>query len=129
MPVITLTMGDISRSKILETGWYKATVKKVHPAEASKDGASVNYKISFLIHNKVAEGKEIDRYYNSKAMGMITSLLEASGIKVEPGNIEIDLLEGKELDVKIGTKTFEGQLSNEITEFLPLGKGTSGPGF
>jgi len=129
MPVINLTLGDISRSKVLETNWYKATIKKIHPAEASKDGSSVNFKITFLIDNKIAEGKEIDRYYNSKAIGMITPLLEACGLKVEPGAIDLDPLEGKQLDVKVGTKTFEGQLSNEITEFLPLGKGTSGPGF
>ena len=129
MPVINLTASDIAKSKIIDAGWYKAKIVKVADLTPSKDKSSMNLPIEFEIKNNVAEGKILTVTFNSKAIGMITPLLSAVGITVEPGQINTDLLLGYSVDVHVVQEIYEGRLLNKIDGYLPDGKGTAGTPF
>lgn len=129
MPIIRMTEGDILKSKVLETGWYKLKISKIYPAKTSKTGDSLNFPIEFTVTSGPLPGKTLDHYFNSKAPGMIAPLIEACGFKIELAadgsfDFDTDKLLHKELDGKIITDTYEGNLNNKISEFLPIGKGT-----
>ena len=123
MPVIQFTPADVLRSKILDTGWYGSLIKKVEAA-ASKNGDSVNYTVTFEIENM--EGKEIERYFNSKAISMLLPLIAAvtgKQIKAENFQFDTDELVNKKVDCKVVTEIYEGRPVNKVTEFVPYGKG------
>ena len=84
----------------------------------------MNLPVDFEIKNQVAEGKVITTTFNSKAFGMITPLLAACGQPIEPGQINVDLILGHEVDVHIIQDQYEGRVNNKIDNYLPKGKGT-----
>ena len=130
MPVINLTAADIAKSKNIEAGWYPAKIVKVNDIKPSKDKASMNIPIDFEIKNQAAEGKQITVTFNSKAIGMITPLLKAvNGVEPEPGQINVDTLQGQEVDVHVIQETFEGRLINKIDGYLPKGSSQKGSSF
>jgi len=124
MPIIKITAADIQKQKTLEVGWYSAQITKVSEFTTSKKGDSVNLTVTFLIDG--TEGREIDRVYNSKSMGMIVPLIEAvKGKPVEPKDFDYDtsMLVAAKLDVKVVVEIYEGRLLNKIESYLPYGKG------
>ena len=125
MPIIKITAADIQKNKPLESGWYGATIIKIGElVKAKSDPTSVNLPITFLIDN--TDGKEIEKAFNSKAMGMIVPLVEAvrndGKIKPEDFNLNTDELFSKKVDVKVVVDTYEGRLNNKIEGYLPYGK-------
>lgn len=131
MPIINLTAADRAKNKTIEAKWYPATVKKISDLKTSKGGDSMNVDITFLIETPEIDGKEIDRTFNSKAMGMIDPFLSAcnNGVEVDLGAIDLSKFEGRKIDVKVDIETYEGRLINRVNGFLPLGKGTAEPSF
>lgn len=125
MPIIKITAADIQKNKNLENGWYGAQISKVGDLEKSSKGDSVNLKVTFTIDN--TDGKEIERYYNSKAMGMIVPLVEAirNNGPIPPADFALDTDEllNKKIDVKVVNEIYEGRPVNKIEGFLPYGKG------
>lgn len=123
MPVITFTQGDILRGKLLDPGWYTFKITKIEQATA-KAGGSINTIITFQLENHSAAGKEIQLYFNSKAKSGIIPVFAAITGPVEPGSsYDTDDLLQKSLDCKVIHDTYEGNLKNDIAEFLPAGKG------
>ncbi len=119
MPIIRVTEGDLAKSKLIDPGYYGAQIVKVSGLEKSKDGNSQNQIITFRID---AVGKEIDHYFNTKAMGMIAPLVKAAtGTDMVAGEFDTDTLNGKKVGVKIITDTYNGSLNNKIDGFIPYG--------
>lgn len=130
MPVIKLTEADLAKTKTLESNWYPATIVKISDWTKSKDGVSMNVVFTFRVDAAAAAGKELDHYFNTKLLGMITPLVEAvSGQKATPGEVNTDAMLMKQIDIHLVTDTYNGNLQNKIDNFLPLGKGTAGPAY
>lgn len=121
MPIIKVTQADLEKSKLIDPGYYPATITKVSGLEKSKTGDSLNQVITFRIDSV---GKEIQHYFSSKAFGMIAPLHKAVfGMDMKEGEFDTDTLNGKKLDVKVITDTYNGSLNNKIDGFLPAGAG------
>lgn len=130
MPLIAFTPADVLRNKVLDAGWYGAKIIKVGDWKPSNDASSHNMLITFLIDK--SEGKEIDRMFNSKAISMMPPLIAAAiGIVLKPEsfNFNTDDLLGKEVDVNLVHKEYQGKISNDIADYLPYGRSQSGPSF
>lgn len=126
MPVINLSQQDIAKSKTVEAGWYPSKIVKVHDGKASADKGSINYQVDFLIKTPAVDGKVIEHMFNSKALGMTTPLLEACGISVAPGQVNLDDLLNKEPDVKLFIDIYQGRNNNKIEGWAPKGLATAG---
>lgn len=121
MPIISVTKADLEKSKLIDPGYYGATIVKVSGLEKSKDGSSLNQVITFRVD---PSGKEIAHYFNSKAFGMMAPLHKAVfGTDMKEGDFDTDTLNGKKVDVKVITDTYQGSLNNKIDSFLAFGKG------
>lgn len=129
MPVIQFSVGDVLRSRVLEIGWKSFVVKEIKP-ELSADKMSMNYIATFMLidENPELDGKEIVRYFNSKAISMMLPLVYASkGIKLadtmkeKPEAIAIDTDEivGKKVDCNIKQDTYQGNVKNIVEEYAP----------
>jgi hypothetical protein len=122
MPLINVTPADLKKLELIESNWYGAEIVRVMPAKASDKGDSVNYPIDFLIEK--TGGKEIPVLFNTKLIGKIGALVEAvTGKKFDGGQFDTDTLLNKKVDVKVGARIWEGNMLNEITAYLPYGKG------
>ena len=78
MPVIEFSVGDILRNKVLDKGWRSFILSCEGPvANSKKDG--VNYVVTFKLIDAGPEldGKELVRYFSSKAMSMMLPLVAA----------------------------------------------------
>jgi hypothetical protein len=124
MPIIKITKADIEKIKVLENGWYGATISKVADPTPAKDKQSINTAVTFVI-DKV--GKEIQNFYNSKLMAMIIPLYEAvTGKKyTEDFELNTDHLLGKKVDLKLTTTIYNGNPQNTIEGYLPYGAGAN----
>lgn len=129
MPLISFTKADILRSKLLEAGWYGMTIKSFSEPTKSSGGDSVNWIVTFTldeIPGVVPEGKELERYYNSKAKSMMLPLISAALEKtIDPANFDLDgsMLVGKKVDNRVAVENYEGRLINKISDdFVPYGK-------
>lgn len=121
MPIIKVTQADLLKSKLIDPGYYGATIVKVSGLEKSKDGKSANQIITFRIDGI---GKEIDHYFNSQAFGMMSPLYKAVFLKDMPeGEFDTDEFLGKKVDVKIFTDNYQGSLNSKIEGWVPYGKG------
>lgn len=133
MPIIKVTQADVLRNKVVDAAWYGANISKIDGPSLSAKGDSYNFVVSFTLDGKSpAPGKEIQQYFNTKAIGRIVPLLSAvRGKEVEaPGAgqelaIDTDELMNKNIDVKVSVDTYEGQLRNGIEAFLPYGNGAN----
>jgi hypothetical protein len=125
MPIIRFTPADVLKAKTLEAGWYGSEIIKIDSASTTTDkGSSINYIFTFLIEN--SEGKEIERYFNSKAVGMMCPLIAAAtGKIVKPENFDFDTDEllHKKVDSKLDVEIYQGRPQNKINEWVAYGKG------
>lgn len=125
MPILKITAADIAKSKVVPEGWYGLEVVRVSDFITSSKGDSANVVVSFRVEG--TDGKELDRYYNTKAIGMVIPLVEAvRGKKVDPEDFEFDTdeLKGKKVDNKIVQEVYEGRIINKVSDnFLPYGQG------
>lgn len=125
MPIIKITAADVLKSKTLDAGWYGSEIIKVESSSTTTEkGPSINYILTFLIEN--SEGKEIERYFNSKAIGMICPLIAAATgkqIKPEEFTFDLDELLHKKVDSKLEVDIYQGRPTNKINEWVPYGRG------
>lgn len=129
MPIIKFTPAQLQAGKLLDAGWFGMEIRKVSDWKESKAGGSLNLIVTFLIEK--TEGKEIEINFNSKMIHTLTPLMSACLGKVVTPEDEIntDDLTGKKVDGYVTTKTYEGRLLNDITNFAPYGKAVGGPNF
>jgi len=119
MPIIKVTQADLEKSKLIDPGYYGASIVKVSGLEKSKDGNSLNQILTFRLE---PSGKEIAHYFNSKAFGMMAPLHKAVfGSDMQEGEFDTDTFNGKKVGVKVITDTFNGSLNNKIDGFVPYG--------
>lgn len=124
MPIVKFTPADILRSKILPAGWYGAKITSIAPWKESKDKGSSNMLFTFTIDN--TDGKEIERYYNSKAISMMIPVVEAVkkvklADKPEEFVFDSDELLNAQLDVYVAVEMFEGNPKNVVNQWAPYG--------
>ena len=135
MAIINFSVADILRGKNLEKGWYSFEITNVEGpvANAKKDG--VNFKVTFSLIDSGSDtdGKQIVRFYSSKAISMFIPLIAAiRGISVDDMEIkdfqlDTDELTNAKVDGAVTIDTYEGQQRNVIENFVPyksaVGKG------
>lgn len=122
MPVIKVTAADLAKTLNLETGWYGADIVKSDPPKKSKDGESINFTLHFRIHHP--SKKEIPVIFNTKLIGKVGDVYRAVFQKDMPeGEFDLDTLVGKKCDVQVKPQTYNGNLIDNITGYLPFGKG------
>lgn len=124
MPIINISTADVKRAQVVDKKWYPLQVSITGPTpNAAKDG--VNFVASFtIIDSGDLDGKEILRYYSSKAIGMIIPLVAAvRGVPVESikegFQLDTDELQGKKIDGLVDTDVYEGRLRNICEVYLP----------
>jgi hypothetical protein len=122
MPIIQVTQADIAKLQNIPAGWYSGKVIKVNPLKNAKSGESINEVIEIELEHE--SGKVIPVTFNSQLIGRIVNLWEACmQQKFQPGTMNTDELLFKKCDCKVGQRTFEGQLIDEIQAFAPYGAG------
>lgn len=139
MPIIQFTKADVLRSSLLDNEkWYSWQVVKVEgPKENSKkDGFNFEVTCSLIDQGPDLDGKEIKKVYSNKAISMMIPLVAACQGKTladfnkDAFQLDTDDIMNCKFDGKSIVSTYEGQLKNEIAEFMPY-KSAAGkaPGF
>ena len=121
MPIVEITARDINRSKVVTPAWYRVRIEGVGEAP-SKAGDSTNYTIDgtilFNAEDKTTTFADVPTPYwnfNTKAKGFMVPFFEALGGTVEPGSrFDFNNAIGKEIDVFIENKDFEGRMVNNL---------------
>lgn len=116
---LRITADDLLRTKIVEPGWYPATVTKVdeHP---SKAGDSINWDVTFQILGDKEAGVSCIRTFNEKAPGFAVPFLVACGAKEGPGEFDLAATTGRKLMIFIKTSMYNNKARNEVSEFRPI---------
>jgi hypothetical protein len=121
MPPVTFTARDLLKGKVVKPSYYRVRIDGVEE-RLSANGASTNWFIEGTILKDADSGSEEFAgvptphwMFNSKALGFAVPLLDEFDVEVKPGmRFDFASLAGKECDVFIGNKTYEGRLVNEI---------------
>lgn len=123
MPIIKFTAADVLRNKVLDAGFYGASIVKCSDWKVAKSGTSQNMIVTFKIDN--TDGKEIEINFNTAAISrMIPLISSACGVDVKPEdfNFNTDDLMGKQVDVEVVHREFDGRISNDIATYVPYGR-------
>jgi len=120
MPIISFTEKDLLRGTVVEPAWYRLKIENIGEA-LSKDKNSTNYPVEATIIANADNGDArfanvpIEWNFNSKALGFTKGFLAAFGVELKPG-VRFDLANaaGKELDVFIENKEYEGRIINNV---------------
>lgn len=121
MPIIKMTKADLAKTLNLNPGWYQAKIIRVHPPAKSSAGNSINFKIDYLIEH--SSGKEIPVTYNSQLLGKLNEPYKAIfGMDMNEGEFDLDQWVGKTLDVKIQPVEYNGNMIDNIVQYLPYRK-------
>ena len=119
-PIVSFGEEEFLRGKIVAPAWYLMRIDEV-TEKPSKAGDSTNYVIEGIILKNAQDdstdyaGVPITWMFNSKAMGFMIGFLQSLGVDVKPGmRIELAAAQGKELQVYVENKTFEGRLLNAV---------------
>ena len=122
MPMVEFSERDLLRGKVVEPAWYRVHIEELDAdGSLSKDQKSTNYNVegTVLFNGDTGDvtyaGIPVTWNFNSKAMGFSRGLLEAIGVSVQARErYRIEAATGKDVDVYIGNKIFEGRLLNDI---------------
>lgn len=122
MPLIDFSDDDILRSKVVTPGWYRVKIESAEPPAISKAGDSTNYVMKGrILYNADDGSKEFANVptpywnFNSKAKGFMVGYFNAFGLDVKGGTrVELNDTIGKELDVFISNKEYEGRMVNNL---------------
>jgi hypothetical protein len=119
-PVVGFDEKDFLRGKIVQPAWYRMRIDEINE-KPSANGESTNYPVEGTIIRNSQDNSEdyagvpIFWNFNSKARGFIIGFLQALGVDVKPGQrIELSAAVGKEIDVYVENKTYEGRLLNAV---------------
>jgi hypothetical protein len=120
---------DVLRARNLETDtWYSWEITKVDGPKTNAKGDGFNFTVTFSLIDKGTEldGKEIQRVFSNKAMGMMIPLVAAvRGVaEVAPEGFQLDTDEiiNKKVDGKHTLETYEGQLVGKLETYAPYKK-------
>ncbi len=127
MPVIKFETKDVLKSKVLEDKWYSFEIREIPAAVVNAGGDGFNYKVRFALIDAGEEmnGKEIERTFSSKAIGMMIPLVAAargiplSDIPVEGFQLDTDELVGKKIDGHCKIEIYNGNPNNKVEEYAP----------
>lgn len=119
--VIDFTARDINKGRLITPGWYRVRIEEIGEA-ASKAGDSTNYTVEgtilFDADTKKTDFADCPTPYwnfNTKAKGFMVGFFTALGQNVEGGSrFDLDAAVGKELDVMIENKEYEGRMVNSM---------------
>lgn len=117
------SQGDLDRTKPMVPGWYPAKVSKIEKKPA-KDG-SMNANVHFAFTGSDATGRTRFKSFNEKDNAKVFAIpfFKAcnNGKDLAPGqSYNIFATEGKELEVYVKNREYEGRIIDEITDFRPL---------
>jgi hypothetical protein len=120
MPIIGFEDKDFLRGKLVAPAWYRMRITEVGE-KLSSNGESTNYPVEGEIIRNAQDGSTdyagvpIIWNFNSKARGFMIGFLQALGVDVKPGvRFELGAAVGKELDVYVENKTYEGRVLNTV---------------
>ena len=124
--IITVNPEDLAKNVPLDSDWYEATILKMI-VKASSDNTSTNFIPTVKIKK---DGRELDHYFNSKALGMTeafaavvlnkpVSELRKTGYSFEPDNI-VNI----PCKVHLVQEPYQGRINNKIDNWLPAGADT-----
>lgn len=124
---ITLTPADMMKGEPHREGWTKAEVVEA-TAAPNKNQDGVNFTASFLIEGD-PDKRTIDKIFSSKGMGFIKPFLAAlkgqsikdfvEANKTTGVDFEFEHVKGGKLQIKIGSRLYEGRPVSEVQDFAP----------
>jgi hypothetical protein len=122
MPQVEFSDRELLRGTIVEPAWYRVYVEGVGEGTPSKDGKSTNFGAEGTILFNGDTGATnfrnvpIDWNFNSKAMGFAVGFLKAFGVDLAPRTrYELNSAAGKEIDIYIDNRMFEGRTLNNVS--------------
>src|SRR5689334_14116705 len=120
MPIVGFDEKDFLRGKIVAPAWYLMQIETV-TEKPSADGGSTNYVCEGTIIKNAQDGTTeyagvpIIWNFNSKAKGFMIGFLQSLGVDLKPGmRVELAAAQGKQLQVYVENKTYEGRLMNAV---------------
>lgn len=122
MPIIEFSERDLLRGTVVEPAWYRIHIEEIDAeGQLSKDQRSTNYNVEATIlfngdnGDMTYTGIPITWNFNSKALGFARGLFEALSIVLKPRErYRLEFATGKDVDVYIGNKPYEGRILNDI---------------
>lgn len=128
--MITVTAKDALRAKQITPGWREGIVTAYTPKVAGTDGSAL-YVFGIEVNDSGLMVPLKDFQLSEKAISMGKNFLIACGFpkeewdKLERGEatsqqIDPTAVVGKKLKVFVSNTTYQGRISNEATDFLPL---------
>jgi hypothetical protein len=122
MPIVEFSQRDMLRGKVVDPAWYRVFIEEIdETGEESKDKKSTNYKTegTIMFDGDTGDGKfrgvPVTWNFNSKAMGFSKGLFEAVGLELKAGErYRLEACAGREVDVYIGNKPYQGRILNDI---------------
>jgi hypothetical protein len=130
MAVIKVTQADLVANKIIGPVWVDSVITKVEGPFKASSGKSHNYFVTFTFGEDCeAPGKEVRICYNdTRGLGNLYPVFAAvrgvSLSKLEVGtDLDTDELLNCELAVNAVPGVNNNQTFQDITNYLPVGKG------
>jgi len=123
MPLtFVITKEDMLRTKIVDPGWYKTTIKKI-TQEAAKTDGSTNTWIDLTIAEGPHANVPLRRVFNEKAPGFAIPFIQALGGKVteEGGTFDMEKAVGKQILAYVKTGMYLDKPQNQVEDFRPIG--------
>jgi len=132
MGIINIPRKEIEKSKPIDGGDYLFNITRIGSEKASKDGQSINQRITLTVADGPFQGREITHNVNNKpgaAFFNANLFASASGFKdnsdlLEAGeedvNLSLEALEGKQLGATIIEDVYEGKPQNKVKIFYPV---------
>lgn len=135
--IVKLTKADLMKGQTITQGWYKAQIINFVCKPPKNSNDSMNYIPTFKLEDGPHKDAELDRTFNSKAIGMMGPFIAAVEEKnlqdimkaIGDGTLEFDTEAsvGKKLQIKIINEPYEGRLVNKVEGFLPYNDNATVP--
>lgn len=124
MPFVEFNESDLLRNKLVVPAWYRVSFDSVGEWKPSKNATSNNLEIEATIIKNADNGDEeftgvpvtFRMNDHPKMKPSLETLLKCTmGETIEKGRYAIEAVVGKEVEVFIANKTWEGRVSNDVT--------------
>lgn len=124
MPLAEFNESDLLRNKLVVPAWYRVSIDSVGEWKPSKQATSNNLEVEGTIIKNADNGDEefagVPVTFRLNDHPKMKPALEiflrvATGETIEKGRYEIGAVVGKEIEVFIGNRTWEGQVRNDVT--------------
>jgi hypothetical protein len=120
-----LTVGktDLLRSKLVQPGWYPATIKSVTDAVSKTTGVE-GWNVEFIINKAPYDGVPITGRYWENAPGFSAPLIAAiTGKPVDPegGTFDLEKGVGKQIMIYVVNGIYNNRKNNQVEDYKPMG--------